>query len=64
MSIIIEAIYKKGAFYPTVPVEMPDNTRVKLTLKKSFSDLIDKYADFPMKESADAILENIRRKNS
>ena len=62
MSVIIEAIYKEGAFHPTVPVEIPENTRVRITLKKNFSDLIDEYADFPMKESADSILAIMRRR--
>jgi predicted DNA-binding antitoxin AbrB/MazE fold protein len=62
MSVIIEAIYKDGVFHPTIPVEIPDNTRVRITLKKNFSDLIEEYADFPMKESADTILEVMRRR--
>jgi len=61
MSIVIEAIYKKGVFYPTIPVEIPDNTKVKITLKKNLSDLIEEYSHFPMKESADAAFEEIRR---
>jgi len=62
MSITIEAIYKNGVFHPTIPVEIPENTRVRITFKRNFSDLIEKYADFPMKESADMVLENLRKR--
>jgi predicted DNA-binding antitoxin AbrB/MazE fold protein len=28
----IEATYRDGAFYPTVPISLPENTRVEVTL--------------------------------
>ena len=62
MSLIIEAIYKNGVFNPTIPVEIPENNRVQITVQRNFSDRIEKYADFPMKESADTVLETLRRR--
>lgn len=56
----IKAIYENNVLRPLGELDLPDNTRVSITIQESFSDLLDELGEPEAREDIDAVLKKMR----
>lgn len=56
----IKAIYENNVLRPLGELDLPDNTRVSITIQESFSDLPDELGEPEAREDIDAVLKDTR----
>jgi len=59
----IKAVYENKVFKPLKDPSLPDKAEVRLTVKRSFSDLLDELGEIEAKEDIDSVLKSMRRKS-
>lgn len=59
----IRAIYRNKVFKPLEKLDLKEKTEVRITVRKSFSKLLDELGELEAKENVDKVLENIKIKN-
>lgn len=59
----IKAVYENKVFKPLDDPSLPDKAEVRLTIKRSFSDLLDELEEIDAREDIDSTLKNMRRKS-
>ena len=59
----IKAVYENKVFKPLKDPSLPDKAEVRLTVKRSFSDLLDELGEIEAKEDIDSVLMSMRRKS-
>ena len=58
----IKAVYEDNVFRPLKKPDLPERTEVSLTVKESFSHLLDELQGIEAKEDIDETLKSMRRK--
>lgn len=58
-----KAIYEGGVLKPFEKLDLPEKAKVRVTIKGSFSKLLDELGEIEAKEDIDKILENMRARN-
>lgn len=56
----IKAIYENNVLRPLGELDLPDNTRVSITIQESFGDLLDELGEPEAREDIDAVLKKMR----
>jgi len=59
----IKAIYENEVLKPLEKLDLKEKTEVWITIRKSFSELLDELGDIEAKEDIDKVLESMRVKN-
>jgi len=59
----IKAVYENKVFKPLKDPSLPDKAEVRLTVKRSFSDLLDELGEIEAKEDIDSVLKSMRRRS-
>jgi len=59
----IKAVYENKVFKPLKDPSLPDKAEVRLTVKRSFSDLLDELGEIEANEDIDSVLKSMRRKS-
>jgi len=60
MPKIIKAVYEKGVFKPLEKVDLRDGERVRIEIKESLADVIEKYSRKVEKDILKEFLEERR----
>jgi predicted DNA-binding antitoxin AbrB/MazE fold protein len=63
-SIKTYAVYKKGMLVLEDPVNLPEHSRVEVTIRRRFSEFVKKFGEHEAKEDTDQILRKNRRRIS
>jgi predicted DNA-binding antitoxin AbrB/MazE fold protein len=58
----ITALYEKNVLKPMKKLDLKEKTRVRITIRDSFSKLLQELGEIEAKESIDNVMENIRTK--
>ncbi|HOV83177.1 MAG TPA: antitoxin family protein [Methanothrix sp.] len=58
----IKAVYEDRVFKPLNDPSLPDKAEVLLTIKRSFSDLLDELGEIEAEEDVDSALLSMRRR--
>lgn len=58
----IKAIYEKNILKPLEKLNLTEKTKVRITIRKSFSKFLNELGEIEAKEDIDKVLENIRVK--
>ena len=58
----ITALYEKNVLKPLKKLDLKEKTRVRITIRDSFSKLLQELGEIEAKESIDNVMENIRTK--
>ncbi|MEN6396334.1 MAG: antitoxin family protein [Methanoregula sp.] len=61
-AIKTSAVYKKGTLVLDDPVNLPEQTRVKVVIRKKFSAFVKKFGEPEAKEDTEQILLTTRRR--
>jgi predicted DNA-binding antitoxin AbrB/MazE fold protein len=61
-TIKTNAVYIDGTLVLDDPVNLPQNARVEVVIRKKFSDFVKKFGEPEAKEDIDKILVNNRRR--
>ena len=56
----IKAIYENNVLKPIGELDLPNKTRVSITIQESFSDLLDELGEPEAREDVDAVLKETR----
>ncbi len=56
----IKAIYENNVLKPLGGLNLPNNSRVSITIHESFSDLLDDLGEPEAREDIDAVLKETR----
>ena len=56
----IKAIYENNVLKPIGELDLPNKTRVSITIQESFSDLLDELGEPEAREDVDAVLKEKR----
>jgi predicted DNA-binding antitoxin AbrB/MazE fold protein len=59
----IKAIYEDKVLKPLNDLSLPEKSEVRLTIKRSFSDLLDELGEPEAKEDIDPILGSMRQRS-
>jgi predicted DNA-binding antitoxin AbrB/MazE fold protein len=59
----IKAIYEDKVLKPLNDLNLPEKSEVRLTIKRSFSDLLDELGEPEAKEDIDLILGSMRQRS-
>ena len=59
----IKAIYEDNVLKPLNALSLPEKSEVRLTIKRSFSDLLDELGEPEAKEDIDLILGSMRQRS-
>ena len=59
----IKAVYENKVFKPLKDPSLPDKAEVRLTVKRSFSDLLDELGEIEAKQDIDSVLKSMRRRS-
>jgi predicted DNA-binding antitoxin AbrB/MazE fold protein len=59
----IKAIYEDKVLKPLNDLSLPEKSEVRLTIKRSFSDLLDELGEPEAKEDIDLILGSMRQRS-
>jgi predicted DNA-binding antitoxin AbrB/MazE fold protein len=59
----IKAIYEDKVLKPLNDLSLPEKCEVRLTIKRSFSDLLDELGEPEAKEDIDFLLESMRQRS-
>lgn len=58
-----KAIYEDGVLKPLGIIDLPEKTNVRITVRGSFSKLIEELGELEAKEDIDEVLEDMRIRN-
>lgn len=58
----IRAIYKRNILKPLDKLNLKENSKVRITIKKNFSELLDDLGEIEAKDDIEKVLEDIRVK--
>jgi len=58
----VTALYEKNVLKPLKKLDLKEKTRVRITIRDSFSKLLQELGEIEAKESIDNVMENIRTK--
>lgn len=58
----IKAVYENKVLKPLGDLDLPDKARVSITIRESFSDLLDELGEPEAREDIDTVLKEIRTK--
>jgi predicted DNA-binding antitoxin AbrB/MazE fold protein len=58
----IKAIYENNVLKPLGDLDLPNNSRVSITIHESFCDLLDELGEPEAREDIDAVLIETRTK--
>ena len=58
----IRAIYKKNILEPLDKLYLKENSKVRLTIKKSFYELLDDLGEIEAKDDIEKVLKEVRVK--
>jgi predicted DNA-binding antitoxin AbrB/MazE fold protein len=61
--MITKAIYEEGVLKPLEKLDLPEKTKVRVTVRGSFSKLIEEVGEIEAKEDIDKVLESMRTRN-
>ena len=61
-AIKTNAVYKDGTLVLDAPVNLPDQTRVEVVIRKKFSAFVKKFGEPEAKADADRLLAKNRRR--
>ncbi len=56
-------IYEDGVLKPLEKLDLPEKAEVRVTIRGSFSKLLDEVGEIEAKEAIDKVLENVRVRN-
>ncbi len=56
----IKAIYENKVLKPLEDLDLPDKARVSITIRESFSDLLDELGEPEAREDIDTVLKEMR----
>ena len=59
----IKPVYEYKVFKPLEDPGLPDKSEVRITIKKSFSDLLDELGELETKKDIDSSISEIRTRN-
>ena len=59
----IKAIYEDKVLKPLNDLSLPEKSEVRLTIKRSFSDLLDELGEPEAKEDIDVLLGSMRQRS-
>ena len=62
MHMQITALYEKDVLKPLKKLDLKEKTKVRITMRESFSKLLEEIGEIEAKENIDSVLENIRTK--
>ena len=58
-----KAIYEDGVLKLLEKLDLPEKTKVRVTVRGSFSKLVEEVGEIEAKEDIDEVLESIRMRN-
>lgn len=58
-----KAIYEDGVLKPFEKLDLPEKAKVRVTIKGSFSKLLEEVGEIEAKEDVDKVLESVRARN-
>lgn len=61
--MITKAIYEDGVLKLLEKLDLPEKTKVRVTVRGSFSKLVEEVGEIEAKEDIDEVLESIRMRN-
>ena len=61
--MIIKAVYENRVLKPLERVDLPEKTEVRITIKGSFSKLLDELGEMEAKVNIDKVLDDMRIRN-
>ena len=59
----IKAVYRDEVLKPLQKLNLPEKTKVRITIKGSFSELIDELREMGAKEDITKVLDGMRIRN-
>ena len=59
----IKAVYRDEVLKPLQKLNLPEKTKVRITIKGSFSELLDELGEMEAKEDINKVLEGMRVRN-
>jgi predicted DNA-binding antitoxin AbrB/MazE fold protein len=59
----IKAIYEDKVFKPLKDPDLPDKAKVRIIIKRSFSDLLDELGELKANQDIDRLLKDIKTRN-
>ena len=59
----VEAIYKDNVLKPLTKLDLPEETKVHIILKGSFSELLDELGEMEAKNDVDKVLADMRTRD-
>jgi len=60
MNMKIKAVYENKVLKPLRDLDLPEKTKVSITIRESFSDLLDELGEPEAREDIDAVLKETR----
>ena len=63
MEMQIKAIYENKVFKPLKDLSLPEKAEVRITIKRSFGELLDELGEPEAKEDVDSVLRVTRRRS-
>ena len=58
-----KAIYEDGVLKPLGKLDLPEKAEVRVTIRGSFSKLVEEEGEIEAKEAIEKVLENVRVRN-
>ncbi len=59
----IKAVYENNVLKPLKKLNLKEKTEVQITIRKSFSKLLDELGELEPREDINRVLKNMRTKN-
>ncbi len=59
----IKAVYRDEVLKPLQKLNLPEKTKVRITIKGSFIELLDELGEIEAKEDINKVLEGMRARN-
>ena len=59
----IKAVYRDEVLKPLQKLNLPEKTKVRITIKGSFIELLDELGEIEAKEDINKVLEGMRMRN-
>ncbi len=63
MHMQLKAVYRDEVLKPLQKLNLPEKTKVRITIKGSFSELLDELGEIEAKEDINKVLEGMRMRN-
>jgi predicted DNA-binding antitoxin AbrB/MazE fold protein len=58
----IRAVYEGEVLKPLQKLDLPENVEVRLTIEKTFADLLDELGEVEAKEDIDSVISDLKRR--